>query len=175
MQTKNSQTKIEYYNCFIQPGQFVFSQDPSWIYAVCGNGVLIILRDKFQCIGGVAHCVFPKRRYRQQPTNYHIDVAIPSLIKNLQSYNTLSHNLEAQLFGGGHLCGYEKKRAEQVVKQVKKILKRKKISIVSEDVGGSLGRKVVFNTHSGEVFVHKTQKIRKTDWMPEYRRARIRN
>ncbi len=173
MDNKAFNTNLDYYNCFIQPGQFAFSRDPSWIYAVCGNGVLVVLRDRFQKIGGIAHCVFPKIRFKERPTNYHTDIAVNSLIKNLQTFNSIPHNLEAQLLGGGHFYGQEKHRAEQVIKRVRKILKKRRINIVSEDVGGTLGRKVVFNTHSGEVIVYKTRKVRRSDWRPEYKRTRI--
>lgn len=166
-------TNLDNHNCFIQAGQLAFSKDPSWIYSVCGNGVLVVLRDRFHKIGGVAHCVFPKIRFQEQPTNYHTDIALHSLIKNLQRYDSSLHHLEAQLLGGGHYFGHEKRRAERVIKRVRKILKKRKINIVSEDVGGSVGRKVIFNTHSGEVIVYKTNKIRRTDWRPEFKRSRI--
>ncbi len=160
-------TGMDYYNCSIQAGEIVISRDPSWIYAVCGNGVLVLLRDKALRIGGVAHCVFPRLRFREKPTNYHTDIAVHSLIMDLQRNRSSLRNIEAQILGGGHYHGHEKRRAEKVIKRVKKILKRKKITIISEDVGGCLGRKVVFNTHSGEVVVYKTRHIRRTDWTPE--------
>jgi chemotaxis protein CheD len=40
------------------------------------------------------------------------------------------------------------------------------ISIVSEDVGGALGRKIVFNTLTNDVAVLKTDGVRKSDWFP---------
>jgi len=166
-------TNIDYYNCFIQAGQLAFSREPSWIYAVCGNGVLVILRDRFQKVGGMAHCVFPKLRFKERPTNYHTDIAVNSLIRSLRAFNSTHRNLEAQLFGGGHLYGHEKRRAEQVIKRVRRILKKRRINIISEDVGGILGRKVVFNTHSGEVMVYKTRQVRRTDWKPEQKRPSI--
>ncbi len=163
----NTNKKLEYYNCFIQPGQVVYSQDPSLICAVCGNGVVIVLHDRIKKIGGAVHCVYPKLGRGQRASNYHVDSAITSLVQSLKSLKASARSLEAQLFGGGCYRGYEKKRAEKVVLRVRKILKGLKINIVSEDIGGVLGRKVVFNTRSGEVVVHKTRKVRKTDWMPE--------
>ena len=165
--------QLETQNCYIQAGQLAFSKDPSWIYSVCGNGVLVILRDRFRKVGGIAHCVFPKIRFKERPTNFHTDTAIQSLINSLQVYDSTAHNLEAQVLGGGHYFGHEKHRAEQVIKRVRKVLRKRKINIISEDIGGSLGRKVIFNTHSGEVIVYKTRKVRRTDWRPEFKRSLI--
>ncbi|MCB9748361.1 MAG: chemotaxis protein CheD [Candidatus Omnitrophica bacterium] len=161
---------LELYKCFIQAGQLAFSKDPSLICAVCGNGVLITLRDRIQKVGGVVHCIYPQSYRWSKPTNYHVDIAIYSLFSNLKNYNVIHRNLEAQLLGGGHLRGLNKKRAEKVIKGVRKILGKHNINIVSEDVGGNLGRKIIFNTESGELVIHKTRQIRKTDWMPEFSR-----
>jgi len=162
--------KLEYYNCFIQPGQVVYSQDPSLICAVCGNGVVVVIYDRIKNIGGAVHCIYPKLKKNQRPTNYHVDNAINSLVASLKVLKASGRTLEAQLFGGGCFRGYEKKRAEQVIRKIRRVLKKLKIEVISEDLGGVLGRKIVFNTYSGEVIVHKTRKVRKTDWMPEYQR-----
>jgi chemotaxis protein CheD len=43
-------------------------------------------------------------------------------------------------------------------------LEKNKYSISSRDIGGSLGRKVIFNTETGELLVYKIKKIRESDW-----------
>ncbi len=168
-QTTHNST-LSYYRCYIQPGQIAYSYDPSLICAVCGNGVLVMIRDRMKRVGGVAHCIYPKRVFWDKPTNYHADIAIASLVNRLKGCHLVSRYWEAQLFGGGNYHGYEEKRAEKVLKRVRNVLKKYAIRIVSEDVGGAMGRKVIFNTLSGEVIVHKTRKIRKTDWTPERQR-----
>ena len=45
-------------------------------------------------------------------------------------------------------------------------MNHKKIAIVSEDVGGRKGRKVVFNTNTNEIGVLKVEKLRVMDWYP---------
>jgi chemotaxis protein CheD len=40
------------------------------------------------------------------------------------------------------------------------------IRIISEDVGGDIGRKLVYNTFSNEVVVYKVKKLRRSDWYP---------
>ncbi len=57
----------------------------------------------------------------------------------------------------------------------KRELKRHKIQVTSEDMGGIFGRKVMFNTHSGEVVVLKTPKVRQTDWYPQLNVKRVAN
>jgi chemotaxis protein CheD len=50
------------------------------------------------------------------------------------------------------------------VRIAREVLQRKKIAISSEDTGGTMGRKVLFCTGTGEAAVLKTHKIRESDW-----------
>lgn len=172
MSHKKTGTFLEYSNCVVQPGYLAVCSDPTMISVVCGNGVVVFLRDRIKKIGGVAHYIYPRTERRGRPSNYHAEVAIKSLVRCLLNAKANATNFEALLFGGGHLRGYAKKRADQTVKNSRKILRRLNIQIVSEDCGGSLGRKIVFNSYSGEVIVLKTRNIRRTDWVPELARFR---
>ncbi|MFW5811032.1 MAG: chemotaxis protein CheD, partial [Thermodesulfobacteriota bacterium] len=76
-------------------------------------------------------------------------------------------NLEAQIIGGAYNPGISGKNiGRENIQVARKLLARKRIRIVSEDVGGEKGRKVVFNTHTNEVAVIKVEKLRTADWFP---------
>jgi chemotaxis protein CheD len=51
------------------------------------------------------------------------------------------------------------------VEIARKILREKGIAIASEDVGGSVGRKIVFDLATGHVAVLKVHKVRDEDWI----------
>lgn len=167
---KNTDQELSFYKCIIQAGHMAYSIEPSHICAVCGNGVLITIYDSIKKFGGMTHCVFPKIQVHQAPSNYHSNIAIVSLLKRLNQQKKLSKRIEAQLFGGGTLNNMKKERANELIDNTRNILNKYNIKIVSEDVGGSMGRKVIFNTYSGECIVHKTKKIRMADWLPEFPR-----
>ncbi len=160
------QSELQIQSYITNPGYILFSDEPILLCAVCGSGVVVTLWDKMRHRGGMVHCVFPKRRLRERPTNYHIDVAIPSLVK--QFCASYSGNLEAQIFGGASPRGFSPKKSLKTVEVAKRLLKKFCIAIVSEDVGGSIGRKIMFNTSSGDVLLLRTKKIRRVDWAPEY-------
>ena len=48
----------------------------------------------------------------------------------------------------------------------RKILAKHRIRIISEDVGGERGRKIVFQTNTNKIAVLKVDKLRKSDWYP---------
>ena len=155
--------------CIVQAGHLAYSQDPAFLCAVCGNGVVVTVRDSQLCIGGVIHVVYPRLEGENRPTNFHADTALRSLLKVLFDLGCSScRHMEAQIFGGGHQNGLGKERAEECIRAVRKILKDKEIEIISEDIGGSLGRKIIFNTANGETAAVKTSRIRRMDWLPEW-------
>ncbi len=159
---------LEPYNCVIQPGHLAYSHEPSVIFTVCGNGLVLTMRDRFKGVGAIAHCIHPKAKSGEKPTHYHADMAVKSLMKVFgKSQVAHEHRFEAQLIGGGNYRGVNRARAERTAEAVRKMLKRMKIPLVSEDIGGTLGRKVVFNTSTGETMVLKTSRIRRSDWLPE--------
>ena len=76
-------------------------------------------------------------------------------------------HLEAQIFGGAYNHEVSVKNiGKDNIRIAKSILIKKQVRVVSEDTGGERGRKIVFNTTSGDVAVLKVQRIREEDWYP---------
>jgi chemotaxis protein CheD len=164
---KSYRKDVSYYKCVIQAGYIVYSIEPSLLLSVCGNGVVVTLQDPVNKVGGMAHCVFPDSTKGETPTNFHSNIAIRSLYKKINQHKRLTRHVEAQLFGGANFCGIKKKRASQLIADIRKQLDMMKVKVVAEDVSGNIGRKIIFNTYSGETLVFKTKKVRHSDWTPE--------
>ncbi len=113
------------------------------------------------------HFQFPGIRKKNKATARYGNVAIPHLIRMMLAEGSKTKNLEAQIFGGA--AGPEISTnhiGSENIKVARRILANKQIRIVSEDVGGEKGRKIVFNTGTNEIAVLKVDKIRKGDWYP---------
>jgi chemotaxis protein CheD len=76
--------------------------------------------------------------------------------------------LVAQIFGGGHPSDQQyagkPNIGQENVEAARKVLSRRGIKVVSEDVGGHLGRKIAFEIETGNVAVLRVQDIRESDW-----------
>ena len=80
--------------------------------------------------------------------------------------------LETQIFGGAYNPAISPKDiGHENITIARKILAREGLRVVSEDVGGEKGRKIVFNCPANEIAVLKVDKLRKGDWYP-YQGAR---
>jgi chemotaxis protein CheD len=167
-----AQNEIEIYKYHLQPGYIFVSLDPALITTVLGACVAVCLHDRRLKTGGMNHYFFPKTGRRTKTTPQYGNVAIPALIKMMVSQGSRVEDMEAQIFGGGmRTLSDLSSVGRQNVKMARKILKKRGIPVVSEDVGGTKGRRVLFHTRTNEAIVMKTHRIRRGDYHPY--RARI--
>lgn len=158
---------VEVYRYHLTPGNLFSSNDQAMVSAVLGTCVAVCLHDRRLKIGGMNHYQYPTAGFFNYGTNDHGDVAIPALIQKLRRLGSRVEDLEAQIFGGGDIPGLrDSKTGQKNVKMARKILKKNGISVVSEDVGGYKGRRLIFHTGTNEALVMKTHRIRRGDYYP---------
>ncbi|MGD9733646.1 MAG: chemotaxis protein CheD [Desulfamplus sp.] len=160
----NIPTKLDY---LLKPGFIYISNNPVSISTVVGSSVAVCLFDRRKKVGGMNHFQFPEIKEREKATAIYGNVATLALIKMMLSNGSKNSHIEAQIFGGAH--NYEVSNINVGINNIRtarKILNNKKIKIISEDVGGEVGRKIIFNTATNEIAVLKVKDIRKSDWYP---------
>ncbi len=152
---------------FLQPGYIYVPSRPSVISTVLGSCVSVCIFDKKRNIGGMNHFQLPLAESRQKATPRYGNVATYALIKIMLDDGSKLKHLEAQIFGGAFNPDISPTDiGKQNVMIARRVLMRHRIPVVSEDVGGKRGRKIVFNTGTNEVAVLKVERLRKGDWFP---------
>jgi len=137
------------------------------VRTVVGSAVVVTLWDRQAQRGGITHYLYPRTDNRKGATARFGNVAVLALINMLTVEGCLPEALEAHIIGGaGHPEGSGVNIGDQNVAMAREILAKKQIIVVSEDVGGFMGRKVLFNLATNEVAVIKVEKLRATDWYP---------
>lgn len=157
---------IERVSYFVEPGYIYVSRQPTVVATVLGSCVAVCLWDRVLKAGGMNHFLYPRATDAAGATPRYGNAATIGLVRMLLSGGSNVEHLEAQIFGGGRAegtTGDDIGRAN--VEVARKVLARRGIPILSEDVGGTMGRKIVFDLATGEVFVVKVHRIRKTDWV----------
>jgi len=82
------------------------------------------------------------------------NIAIERLFGKLTSFGSKRNNVKAKIFGGGEVIDnyapyfYIGQRNIEIAKEM---LGDMNIPIVASSTGGKMGRKIVFNTYTGEV------------------------
>ncbi|MBF0572886.1 MAG: chemotaxis protein CheD [Desulfamplus sp.] len=151
----------------LKPGFIYLSDKPISISTVVGSSVSVCLFDKKQKIGGMNHFQFPEIKDREKATAIYGNVATFALIKMMLSNGSKNNHIEAQIFGGAYNPEVSNINVGMNnIKAARKILNSKRIKVISEDVGGEVGRKIIFNTSTFEVAVLKVKNLRRSDWYP---------
>lgn len=156
----------------LKPGFIYISEKPVAISTVLGSSVSVCIFDKKRRVGGMNHFQFPEIKDQKKSTARYGNVSTLTLLKMMISNGSRKKHLEAQIFGGAHnprISGINMGNSN--IQSARSILRNKKIKIVSEDVGGEIGRKIVFNTTNCEIAVLKVPNLRESDWYP-YENAR---
>ena len=152
-------------NYFLEPGFIFVTIKPTLISTVLGSCVSICLYDKKRRMGGMNHFQLPHIHERQSSTARYGNVASSALVRMMINNGSKLKHLEAQIFGGAYNPEISLKDIGlENVLIARKVLAKKKVRVVSEDVGGEKGRKIVFDTHANEIAVLKVDKLRKEDW-----------
>jgi len=154
-------------NYFLEPGHIFLPTRPTVISVVVGSSVAVSVYDRKRLVGGMSHFQAPCVHDKYRATARYGNVATLTLVQMMIDDGSKVKHLEAQVFGGAHnrkVCTRNVGRANVII--ARRILASRRIPIISEDVGGQKGRKVVFNARTNEIAVLKVDRLRKSDWYP---------
>lgn len=156
--------KGEQLNYFLEPGSIFACWEPYRVATVLGSCVSVCINDPVKKISGMNNFVYPEKKGEQSLSKFG-NYSIPQLIKMMFEMGAEKKNLEAHIIGGSCSTKYASRDlGVKNVKLAKKILKKYNIPVVNDDTGGQFGRKVMFDTHKGEVIVYKSRELREKDW-----------
>ncbi len=154
-------------NYFLKPGYIYVPEKPTVISTVLGSCVAVTIYDTKRRAGGINHFQLPTRGRGEKPTARHGDAATLMLVRMMLGEGSKNRHLEAQIFGGAFNPDVSSQDVgRENVRVARQVLAKYGIRVVSEDVGGARGRKIVFDTSENEVAVLKVERVRKGDWHP---------
>jgi len=144
---------------YLIPGKVFAAAQPFLISTIVGSGVVLCLWDSARRIGGANHFMLPEGAEDTAGETRYGNVANPALLQRLLDLGANLKTLEAKIFGGslpiatfgngeGHLGDHN-------VQVVTHFLALKKIRLTLSEVGGTRGRKVIFQTDDGRAWVEQ--------------------
>ncbi len=155
--------KISYY---LEPGYIFCPLQPVSIHTVLGSCVAVCLWDTRRKAGGMSHFLLPSTASPEEATPRFGNVATAELIRMMEKNGSKPGQLLAQIIGGAAPQRLRKATVGPAnIEVARSVLRKKGIRVCSEDVGGQMGRKVVFDTRTGHVMVLKVHQLRESDWI----------
>lgn len=149
---------ITEHNHFLYPGMVFAKSGDFVISTILGSCIAVCLWDHALRLGGMNHYLLPLWNGEGLQTPKFGNVSIPALINRMLSLGCARGNLSAKVFGGSNVLETSSsflRVGERNIHLAETALKEAKITVACQDVGGTQGRKILFRTSSGEVFVKK--------------------
>jgi len=138
---------------YLYPSNLIVSDQGIRVMTVLGSCISVCLYDKELKRGGINHFMLPLWNGNGLASPKYGNVAIDKLVKNMELMNCDKNNLVAKIFGGSSLSIGTLNIGGKNIDLAKNMLSELGIKIVSESIGGNLGRKILFDTETGDVFM----------------------
>ncbi|MBJ6723142.1 chemotaxis protein CheD [Geomesophilobacter sediminis] len=153
---------------FLKPGELYFSAQPAVVSTLLGSCVAVTMFSRRKRIGAICHALLPSCRgeercgERDELGGKYVECCVPMMLQELETRGVTRREIEAKVFGGadmfsvsvGGRAGVGTQNADIALK----LLQEAGIRVVSQDLGGTSGRKLFFHTHTGEVFLKTLSK-----------------
>ncbi len=151
---------------YLDPGYMCCLKKPGAIHTVVGACCVVCLWDRTHRYGGMNHFLYPATSNTLLATPKFGNVATLGLIKLMEEAGSRREDLVAQILGGASpLDRPHLQLGMKNVQAARDVLERKHVFITSQDVGGHMGRKIIFDTGTGHIMILKVHHLRQEDWM----------
>jgi len=147
---------------FLFPGAVFIGKKPQIVDTVLGSCIAVAIFDSVLKFGSINHYMLPVWNGEGTSSNKYGDIAIPYLINKMIDMGSNRADLKAKVFGGSEINqpnGFFQIGARNAAIAFE-ILKREKIPVVSQSVGGNQSRKIIFYSDSGAVLVRFVQSVK---------------
>lgn len=147
-----------------------FSEKPTIVSTVLGSCVSVTMFNRSFRIGAICHALLPQCKNNGScNSNCHdkfkyIDCSIQKIIKKFDSLKIKHREIETKLFGGSDMIETKEGRhirltvGKQNIKVAMQIIEREHLNLISYDTGGFSGRKIFFNTCTGEILLKRLKR-----------------
>jgi chemotaxis protein CheD len=139
---------------YLYPAALFASKDPYIVNTILGSCVAVCLHDQKLKIGGINHFMLPLWNGQGLASPKFGNIAVNKLIEKMISLGSNKSNLKAKVFGGGNIFESNLEQfqiGERNIAIALEMMKEHQIQIISSSTGGNLGRKIQYNTFTGEV------------------------
>ena len=143
-----------YQQHFLYPSTLYASSSPSLVTTILGSCVAVCLFDPVLKIGGLNHYMLPLLNGHGLASPKYGNIANEKLLEKLHQMGSKHGNIVAKVFGGGEVIDNTIKQfniGERNIIIAFEMLERLNIPILAKSVGGKLGRRIEYNTSTGEV------------------------
>jgi len=138
---------------YLYPSSLFASNSEVVVDTILGSCVAVCLFDSKLKIGGINHYMLPYWNGDGLASPKYGNIANEKLLEKMLKLGAIKGNIVAKLFGGANQINSSINVGDRNVLVAREQLGNLGIRIVSENIGGNIGRKIRFNTATSEVLM----------------------
>jgi len=150
---------------YLKPGEWYCGQEPVLITTVLGSCVAVTMFNRQTRLAAMCHALMPacgeKRHCRQLCDEFsrYTSCIVPRMAEVYFERGIAAGSIEVKLFGGSHSLSTDSRDSLKVgtrnLDHAMTSIRKDGLKLVKWDVGGSKGRKLLFDTYSGGVLMKR--------------------
>jgi len=146
----------------LMAGEYFATQNGEVLYTVVGSCIATCIYDKEKKMAGMNHFLLPGMVRPDEIMTSEIGrygmFAMELLIGELIKLGARRNGLQAKLFGGGNVLEFRRNDGDITgsnIRFAKKFLELEGIPTINEDLGGNIGRKILFFSDTDRVLLKR--------------------
>lgn len=143
---------------FLYPGTLFVHRQEHLVTTVLGSCISVCMHDRERGVGGINHYLLAFWNGEGLPTPRYGTVAIERLLQKMLEHGARRENVTAKFFGGATIIRSSQGMlsvGERNIMLADELMEELGIRVICSDVGGTQGRKIIFNTRTGVVYMGK--------------------
>lgn len=156
---------------FLRPGEFFFGDSPALVTTVLGSCISVTMFAPRLGIGSICHGLLPTckgRKHRQCdcgdrcPEGFRfVECSIWRMLEEFMRHGIDRGELQVKLFGGAEmfltpdLQRRNRTVGRQNISVAMEVIEGEGLALLATDVGGCRGRKIIFNSATGDVMLKR--------------------
>lgn len=142
----------------VKPGEHYVTRHDELLVTTLGSCISACVRDEAAGLGGMNHFILPEasggRSILSAEMRYGT-FAMEQLINDLLRFGAQRDRLEVKITGGGQMLGQLSAIGKQNVAFIRDFLQTEGLAVTSEDLGGTMPRKVMYIPQQGRMLVKR--------------------
>ena len=152
--------KNEYEKIYLKPAELCISRVPTLVTTILGSCVSVTMRSPKLGVAAICHALQPACPKLSMICPEHclkkyqyVSCVIPEMIRRMEAFGASREALDVKIFGGAAVLAtpFDRSIGWQNITATVSILEHLGIGLKAHQVGGRFGRKIIFDTHTGEV------------------------
>jgi len=146
---------------YLYPSTIFAEKERYQITTILGSCIAVCLYDENMKVAGINHYMLPLWNGNGLASPKFGNVAIEKLVNRMLELRCRKENLVAKVFGGANQTGGFLNIGGRNEKIAIELLKKYEIKVVAKSVGGNVGRKIILDSHTGEVMMRFVKSSKK--------------